>query len=344
MVKREELAQALSQNGVEPPVMFMQNGTVQPEEAIKGCLPQIDISVLTSPCISMAKDEAMKLHEAFSTFGCCLVVNHGMSREFMDTVRGIANDFFKLPLEEKSKYARPDDTWQGYGFDKRPEDYGNQDWTDRLMFKLGPEAQRNFNYWPKESPSNFREVMKECNTKVDKLLVEVLKGMARSLELEEESFVDEIGEPRWIARLSLYPKCLQASKVLGLDAHTDGTVLTFVLLDREVGGAQLCMDGRWVEIPFESEDAILVNLGDQGEVIISNGEFKAPIHRVTVNPDKERQSVAFFCLSEKGKVVGPVKGLVNGTTKPAKYKKVTNYERIHGQNPKHRAMVESMKL
>ncbi|CAN0916472.1 Jasmonate-induced oxygenase 4 [Linum grandiflorum] len=268
MVKREELAQELARNGLEPPAKFVQNDAVQLEEVVEGCLPQVDISLLTSPCVSVAKAEAIKLSPPLDA------VNHGMSREFMDTVRGVSHDFFQLPLEEKSKYARPDNTWQGYGFDKRSDDYGSQDWTDRLMFKLGPEAQRNFNDGITQQAMSIRRTTAPPTAAAMRLRFE--EWMSESgIEYEEDAKEKEM-------RFEIFN---------GNDSTTLG-------VDNEVG---------WWRT-------------------------------------RRRKGKMFFCLSEKDKVVRPVKGLVNVTTKPPKYKKVTNYELSHVRNPKLRALVDSMKL
>ncbi|CAN1171793.1 hypothetical protein LINPERHAP2_LOCUS29780, partial [Linum perenne] len=55
-------------------------------------------------------------------------------------------------------------------------------------------------------------------------------------------------------------------QVLGLNAHNDGSAMTFVVHDKEVEGSQFFKDGQWVRIAFPlDDDAILINLGYQGE-------------------------------------------------------------------------------
>jgi isopenicillin N synthase-like dioxygenase len=63
---------------------------------------------------------------------------------------------------------------------------------------------------------------------------------------------------------------------------------------------------------------------------MSNGIFKSPVHRVVTNSERERISLAVFCIPEPGKEIGPVDGLVNESS-PRLYKKMKNYVDIYFQ-------------
>jgi isopenicillin N synthase-like dioxygenase len=67
------------------------------------------------------------------------------------------------------------------------------------------------------------------------------------------------------------------------------------------------------------EDALIVQFGDQMEVM-SNGQYKSVVHRVTVSSEKKRFSIASLhslgCLEKK---MGPAKKLVD-QKHPASYK------------------------
>lgn len=64
---------------------------------------------------------------------------------------------------------------------------------------------------------------------------------------------------------------------------------------------------------------------------MSNGIFKSPLHRVVINSERERISVAVFCIPESEKEIQPVDGLIN-ESQPRLYKKVKNYVDIYFQN------------
>ncbi|CAN1831408.1 Protein SRG1 [Linum perenne] len=258
-VVERELAQQIADRGVEPPSLYFQD-----EENMKGIihgnlrsinLTQVDISLLNSNSPA-ADDEARKLFYALSTHGFFFAMNHGMSGEFIEQVRSLMNDFFMLPVEDKLKVksncvgpVEEDGNFDGYGFEETTREGGPEEWCDRLNITISPLAQRKMQYWP-DKPAQFRKIMEECSIKMEKLLEQVLIGMARSLNLaDEKSFVEEIGsEPRISPRFNFYPKCSRPDRVLGLDSHTDGS-------------------GEWVRVPTTPADALVISVGDQGEVL-----------------------------------------------------------------------------
>jgi len=60
---------------------------------------------------------------------------------------------------------------------------------------------------------------------------------------------------------------------------------------------------------------------------MSNGIFKSPIHRVVVNAEKERLSIAMFCRPNSAKEIQPVEELVN-ESRPVSYRPVKDYASI----------------
>lgn len=94
----------------------------------------------------------------------------------------------------------------------------------------------------------------------------LLRCMARSLNLEEGSFVDQFGEqPLMLARFNFYPLCSRPDLVLGVKPHTDRSGITVLLQDKEVEGLQVLIDDNWINVPT-MPDALVVNLGDQMQV------------------------------------------------------------------------------
>ncbi|TKY65997.1 SRG1 protein [Spatholobus suberectus] len=43
------------------------------------------------------------------------IVNHGVQKELLQKMKGAASEFFKLPIEEKNKYAMASNEIRGYG-------------------------------------------------------------------------------------------------------------------------------------------------------------------------------------------------------------------------------------
>jgi isopenicillin N synthase-like dioxygenase len=97
----------------------------------------------------------------------------------------------------------------------------------------------------------------------------IFKAMAKSLNLEDNCFLDQYGkEATMIARFNYYPKCPRPDLVLGIKPHADGSVITFLLQDKEVEGLQFQKDNQWFKVPIIPE-ALLINVGDQAEVTIT---------------------------------------------------------------------------
>ncbi|CAN1251234.1 Protein SRG1 [Linum perenne] len=340
ILQEREIVQEL---GKEAPQKFFQKD-IKPGIA-EGTLPLVDlpivdISLLTSPNPSIALSEIQKLGSALSTYSTCLAINHGMERTFLDSIRDTAAEFFHLPLEEKLKHVRKPDHWEGYGFDQYPKEYESHEWSDRLMILLSPEHERKIEFWP-NNPTNFKGIMEKCCTETMKMLETVLKSMAKSLRLEdEECFIKELGEPQVIARFNYYPPCLTPDQVLGTNEHTDPTMLAFLLLDKEVEGTHILVDGQWFRIPVKPNDSFLIMMGDVGEVIISNGAFEASMHRGALNREKTRQTMGLFFTPQKDKTVGPVEELLS-EAKPARYLRVTNYASEHVYDANHRKLINS---
>ncbi|CAN1774758.1 Jasmonate-induced oxygenase 4 [Linum perenne] len=181
--------------------------------------------------------------------------------------------------------------------------------------------------------------------KIEELNKILLKAMAKSLNLEENCFLDQYGggeEALMTARFNLYPTCPRPDQIIGAKPHADASALTFLLQDKQVGGLQFLNGNEWFRVPI-IPDALLVNVGDQVE-IMSNGVFKSPVHRVVTNSEKERYSLAVFCIPSSEKEIKPAEGLIS-ETRPALYKKVKDYVSIYfeyyqrGRRPIDAAMI-----
>lgn len=169
-----------------------------------------------------------------------------------------------------------------------------------------------------------REILQEYTTKLKVIVEVVLKAMARSLNLEDNCFLDKYGERALMqARFNFFPPCPRPDRSLGLKPHADGSAITIVLQDKEVEGLQFLKDDQWFRVPIQLPHALLINVGDQSEVM-SNGFFKSPVHRVVTNSERERTSVAVFCSPDPDNDIEPVDGAVS-ETRPRLYKKVQDY-------------------
>nr|GLL20385.1 protein SRG1 [Ipomoea trifida] len=286
-------------------------------------LASIDLSLLSSSTPSPAREkELTKLRSTLSSCGCFQAINHGISDDFLDKVGEIGKSFFALPMEEKQKYGRSVDDTEGYGNDSVLSEHQILDWNDRLYLTVSPEEQIKYNLWP-ANPENFREVVQEYIKKLIALNELLLKAMALSLNLEENSFVNQFGDrASGVARFNFYPPCPSPDLVLGVKQHADGGVFTFLLQDKDVEGLQVQKDGQWFRVPIVPY-AIVVNVGDQAE-IMTNGVLKSPVHRVVTNTERERNTLAVFFEPDSNSEIGPVEKLIT-EERPRLYRNIRNF-------------------
>ncbi|KAL0559261.1 hypothetical protein IC582_003858 [Cucumis melo] len=282
--------------------------------------PVIDIALLSSS--SKSGPELEKLRHGLQSWGCFQAINHGMTSEYLDEVRQLTKQFFGLSMEEKLKHLKEEHEMEGYGNDMILSNQQILDWTDRLYLTVYPHQSRRFKYWP-TNPQRFREVVGEYTTNVKLISEKILKAMARSLDLDESSFLSQYGEQvKLDARFNFYPRCRNPDLVLGVKPHADGSAITILLQDKKVEGLQFMKDNEWYNAPIVT-DALLVNVGDQVE-ITSNGIFKSPVHRVLTNSERERISLAVFYLPDSEKEIEPLEELIN-ESQPRLYKSVKNF-------------------
>ncbi|CAJ1973036.1 unnamed protein product [Sphenostylis stenocarpa] len=290
-------------------------------------IPVLDLHLLSSP--STAQEELAKLRHALQSWGCFQAINHGLESSFLDKVRQVSKQFFQLPKEEKQKCAREPNDVEGYGNDIIYSANQRLDWTDRVYLKVLPEDTRKFKFWP-QNPDDFRSTVLQYTESIKMLSEVILKAMAKSLNLEEDTFLNECGERcDAFLRFNYYPPCPMPDHVLGLKTHTDGSTITFLLQDKEVEGFQVLKDDKWFKVPIIA-DALVINVGDQIE-IMSNGIFQSPLHRAVINAEKARLTVAMFFLPDSGKEIKPVDKLVN-ESRPVLYRTVKNYVGIYFQH------------
>ncbi|KAF7850992.1 hypothetical protein BT93_L4737 [Corymbia citriodora subsp. variegata] len=324
--------QKLSTAAEEPvPAYFVKGGSVGPVESFPiAQTPIVDLSLLrsvSSKCSGKEQeDELEKLKSALSEWGCFQAIGHGIPTSFLDEFRGIAKEFFALPVEEKQKYARDPADLQGHGADPILSNEQVLDWSKRLFLKLLALDSRKLKLWP-ETTAEFRELLGEYFKEVKSVIDLLQKAMARSLDMEENCFSKKYGDRAFMAaRFNHYPPCSIPDFVLGAKAHSDGSGTTVLLQDEEVEGRQVLKDDQWFRVPIVP-GAFVVNVGDQMQ-IMSNGIFKSPPHRVTANAQNERISVAVFYFPDTKTEVEPNEGSIS-EERPQMYKKLENYAAIN---------------
>lgn len=93
-------------------------------------------------------------------------------------------------------------------------------------------------------------------------------------------------------QLNFYPCCPEPNRAMGLAPHTDTSLLT-ILHQSQTNGLQIFKEGAgWVPV-HPHPNTLVVHTGDILH-ILSNSRFHCALHRVMVNSERQRYSVAYF--------------------------------------------------
>ncbi|MBA0630051.1 hypothetical protein Godav_002184 [Gossypium davidsonii] len=299
------------------PTEFIRPEDEQPAiTTFHGPIPDIPVIDFSDP----DQDNIIRLiANASRDWGIFQVVNHGIPFDLIQTLQLVGKQFFNLPQEEKEVYAKPPSahTIEGYGSKVGEDVNGKKNWSDYLFHRIWPASCINHQFWPKNPPS-YRAVNEVYAQEVRKVVDKLFKWLSIGLGLEADVLKEGAGgeEIEYLMKINYYPPCPRPDLTLGVASHTDLSAMT-VLVPNEVPGLQVFKDDHWIDAKY-IPGALLVHIGDQIE-ILSNGKYKAVLHRTTVDKKKTRMSWPVFLEPPGEFVVGPLPQLVDPQN-PPKYK------------------------
>ncbi|GAB4836295.1 hypothetical protein Ancab_039525 [Ancistrocladus abbreviatus] len=284
-------------------------------------LPVIDMARLTS--LDLMDSELEKMDQVCKEWGFFQLINHGVASSLIETLEKEIEEFFNLPLDEKNKYKQQTGDAEGFGQLFVLSEDQKLDWGDMMYMVTLPPHLRKPHLLPK-LPLTFRETIETYSAELKKLALKLLDCMAKALKMDPNDMRVLFDEGKQEMRMSYYPSCPQPDQVMGLTAHSDATGLTILRQTNDVEGLQIKKDGKWVPVkPFS--DAFIINIGDILEVV-TNGIYRSIEHRVVVNAEKERMSLATFYSPKLDGEMGPAPSLITPQT-PALFRRivVANY-------------------
>ncbi|XP_076927596.1 flavanone 3-dioxygenase 3-like [Bidens hawaiensis] len=280
---------------------------------ISTSLPVIDLSMMDHPA---HKSKLInQVHDACSQLGFFQVINHGIPTSVMQDALDSAEEFFDLPSDEKMCFALTDvhkpvryGTSMNHGMDKVFY------WRDFIKHYANPISEW-IHLWP-SNPPTYREKMGSYAKAVNALQKKLTEVVLESLGLNVNYLHDDFKEGSQVMAVNCYPSCPEPDLALGMPAHTDFGTLT-ILNQTDQGLEIMDHDKKWRPVPF-IKGALIVQLGDQLEVI-SNGRYKSIPHRVILNMQRKRLSIASLHSMKLDTKVGPAPELVD-EQHPAAYK------------------------
>jgi isopenicillin N synthase-like dioxygenase len=313
-------------------------------------VPVVDISPFRTGSSGQKKAVAAHVNGACRDIGFLIIKGHGVPQSLITKMKEVSREFFDLPIEEKTRYARPAvDVLRGYiGLNQeslaRSRDR-NADETDlNESFMIGPvdtppadyahapAAGKHFapNIWP-SAPVELRQIWTDYYRAMGSLAQTLMRIFAVALELEEDYFDAKID--RHISRLRVrnYPAQLTppAAGTIRAGAHSDYGSLTILATEDRPGGLQVFnAEEQWVDVPIVP-DCFIINIGDL-LAHWTNDTWVSTLHRV-VNPPLDagsaarRQSLVFFHNPNYDAEISCIPTVVNDGDHP-KYAPTTSGE------------------
>ncbi|TVU29001.1 hypothetical protein EJB05_20543, partial [Eragrostis curvula] len=278
-----------------------------------GHVPVLDFSKLrgTSPERSAAVQDIGTVCQKKGFFQ---VINHGISMDILDGALDAAVAFFDLPMDERSGLMSDDVT--------QPVRYSTVAEVDGSEVKIRRHVLKHYSYpleewigkWPAK-PSQYRQKMATYAAAVRPLVSEIMEAITESLGLGEDNLRTQMDRGLEMMALNCYPS--SDDGVTGFPAHTDYTLVTVLLangdgleeFDREAGS--------WRAVPH-SAGSLVVHVGNYLEVV-SNGRYRAAMHRVASGRGGTRVSIASLPSLAMDEKVQVPKELV-GERRPAMYR------------------------
>ncbi|KAK4784516.1 hypothetical protein SAY86_018884 [Trapa natans] len=140
--------------------------------------------------------------------------------------------------------------------------------------------------------SSLRYCLQEYGTHMGRIATSLFHIVDEVLNLQPKMKRGSyLSESTGFVRVYRYPHCSQQISHLGMDVHTDSSMLTILCQD-DVGGLKVIRDANWTPVrPIPS--TLVINLGDMMQVV-SNDKFKSAIHKVKINEQKDRISIGHF--------------------------------------------------
>lgn len=271
-------------------------------------LPVIDVSGLSSSKPEDRMAVAKALREACVAHGFFYCAGHGIPQGLMDAVFAETKRLFALPVEDKLNLEKSKRSTCNRGYeilggqtleagappDRKEGYYIGLELTENHPSVKAGRFNRGPNVWPQDLPG-FRPTMVAYYAAMQELGDQLMKGIALSLDLEENYFAGYETEPLSTLRLLHYPPQRPDAPVneKGAGAHSDWGAITLLMQD-DVGGLQVFdkNDGSWIHAD-PVPGAFVVNLGD-AMARWTNDLYKSTLHRVVNASGRERYSVPFF--------------------------------------------------
>ena len=276
-------------------------------------IPVIDLA----PLISNSDLEATvrSLSDACRRVGFFYVENHGVNPETVSRLHQQAQLFFNQSMAQKEQLL-VDYRMRGYLplFYRSFEGEEHAATSHQEEFWVGHETPESYarpldgpNRWPAQL-NEFRAAMENYFDELETLSKVLLRGFARSLEVEEELLLGMFKTPTTRLKLNHYPPQDYPTDDhnIGVVPHSDSGAFTILWQDGHGGLEVQNKKKEWVGAP-PIDDTFVVNLGSIMQ-FWSGGNFPATVHRVINRSGNDRYSIPLFVNPSHDVIIRPLIG------------------------------------
>lgn len=284
-------------------------------------LPVLDAAAyLADPSGPDGRAFVDELRRVVHEVGFFYLVGHGVPPERAGALHAAARRFFDLPEGDRLAIENVrSPQFRGYTRFGHERTNGRVDHRDQIDIGREQPARwpgphepawlrlRGPNLWPPALPE-LRPAAEAWMAALEALGARLLAAMSEALGLARDHFVEAVSPPEVLLKVIRYlgveagPGDLEGAQ--GVGAHRDTGFLTFVHQDG-VGGLQVERDGELIDVP-PIEGSLVVNIGEMFQ-LVTNGYFKATVHRVvSPPPGVERISLAYFFNPKLEATLAPV--------------------------------------
>ncbi|NGN95838.1 isopenicillin N synthase family oxygenase [Nocardioides sp. KC13] len=276
---------------------------------------------------------AAAIDAACREVGFIQILGHGVPPELAEGLASAMDDFFALPLEEKSRWRRPAAENRGYTPPKSETlalSAGVQSETRMKdffeAFNVGSsvsdhpdaalvEGHYAENTWP--AVAGFQERVDAWRAESARVARTMVTIFEDALDLERGAISRLATHPIEVLRMNNYalPEGTRVEvdeDMIGMGEHTDYGIVTILWADR-VKGLQVLHSGQWHDVS-PADGALLINLGDL-TTRLTNEQWLSTLHRVKPpivdGTIQRRRSAAYFFDGDAEALVGPLPGFVD---------------------------------
>lgn len=264
-------------------------------------IPVVSLSEWAAPDANRAAF-ADRLRSICHEVGFFQLVDHGVSRTFIEAYFDALRRFFELPEPTKAKIEKINSPWfrgwERVGAELTDSSVDHREQVD-IWTELPPrprDVQPPYlrldgpNQWVDEQTlPGFRSLVERFKHEMGAIADQLMAAMCVGLGLAPDHLEKVFGERRSsLVKLIRYPATPPGEA--GVNSHHDAGFLTLLWQHGVAGLQALNQDEEWIDVP-PSEDAIVVNLGEILQSMTGN-YFVATTHRVIAS--EERYSSGYF--------------------------------------------------